>query len=80
MLFALNMRSNWRKIKFNDFRFSARLEHLLIEWKLDGHHRKSASTEVTLRKLLTIDLAKAKSEDLKGHFKKSLSAVIQCLL
>ncbi|CAH3157487.1 unnamed protein product, partial [Porites evermanni] len=26
-------------------RFSARLEHLLIEWKLDGPHRKSTSTE-----------------------------------
>ena len=44
------MSSIWSKIKFNDFRFSARLEHLLIEWKLDGPHRKSTSTEVTLRK------------------------------
>jgi len=35
------------EFSISDFRFAARLEHLLIEWKLDGTNRKSASSKVT---------------------------------
>jgi len=35
------------EFSITDFRFAARLEHLLIEWKLDGTNRKSTSSKVS---------------------------------
>ena len=37
---------------FTDYRFAARLEQLLIEWKLDGTNKKTSSSKVFLDWLL----------------------------